>query len=65
MCDSHRQEKLHDEEIAVTEIKMNPNYFFRYANKHSICQSEVGPFPGPTKTLITDNMIYVVHCYTY
>ena len=29
--DNHRQEKLHDEEIAVTKIKMDPNYFFRYA----------------------------------
>ena len=33
ICESHSQEKLHDEEIAVTKIKMNPNYFFRYAKK--------------------------------
>ena len=33
ICESHRQEKLHDEEIAVTKIKMDPNYFFRYAKK--------------------------------
>ena len=33
ICDSHTQEKLHDEEIAVTKIKTNPNYFFRYAKK--------------------------------
>ena len=31
ICKSHRQEKLQDEEIAVTKIKMDPNYFFRYA----------------------------------
>ena len=31
ICESHRQEKLHDEEIAITKIKMDPNYFFRYA----------------------------------
>ena len=31
ICESHRQEKLQDEEIAVTKIKMDPNYFFRYA----------------------------------
>ena len=36
ICDSHTQEKLHDEEIAVTKIKTDPNYFLRYAKKHSI-----------------------------
>ena len=56
----HRQEKLHNEEIAVTKIKMDPNYFFRYAKKHSICQSEVGPFLGPTKTVITNK--YEICC---
>ena len=34
ICESHRQEKLHDEEIAVTKIKMDPNYFFRYEKKN-------------------------------
>ena len=33
ICESHWQGKLHDEEIAVTKIKMDPNYFFRYAKK--------------------------------
>ena len=60
ICESHRQEKLHDEEIAVTKIKMDPNYFFRYAKKHSICQSEVGPFLGPTKALISNK--YEICC---
>ena len=54
ICESHRQEKLHDEEIAVTKIKMDPNYFFRYAKK------QVGPFLGPTKTLITNK--YEICC---
>ena len=49
-----------NEEIAVTKIKMDPNYFFRYANKHSICQSEVGPFLGPTKALISNK--YEICC---
>ena len=39
---------------------MDPNYFFRYAKKHSICQSEIAPFLGPTKTLITDK--YEICC---
>ena len=33
ICNSHIQEKLHDEEIAVTKIKTDPNYFFSYAKK--------------------------------
>ena len=33
ICDSHTQEKLHDEEIAVTKIKADPNYSFRNAKK--------------------------------
>ena len=56
----HGQEKLHDEEIAVTKAKMDPNYFFRYEKKHNICQSEIGPFLCPTKTLITNE--YEICC---
>ena len=50
ICDSHTQEKLHDEEIAVTKIKTDPNYFFRYSKKHSLCLNEIGPLMGPNKT---------------
>ena len=60
ICESHRQEKLHNKEIDVTKIKMDPNYLFRYANKLSICQSEVGPFLGPTKALISNK--YEICC---
>ena len=31
--DSHLKEKLNEESIAVTKIKREPNYFFRYAKK--------------------------------
>ena len=34
ICESQRQEKLHDEVMYVTKIKMDPNYFFRYAKKN-------------------------------
>ena len=54
ICDSHTQENLHDEEIAVTKIKTDPNYFFRYAKKHSICLNEIGPLMGHNKTLTSD-----------
>ena len=64
ICDSHTHEKLHDEEIAVTKLKTNPNYFFRYVKKHSICLNEIGPLMGPTKALTLINMRCVVHCYT-
>ena len=30
ICNSYTQKKLHDEEIAVTKIKTDQNYFFRY-----------------------------------
>ena len=54
ICYSHTQEKLHDEEIAVTKIKTDPNYFFRCAKKHSICLNEIGPLMGPNRTLTFD-----------
>ena len=54
ICDSHTQEKLHNEEISVTKIKTDPNYFFRYAKKHSICLNEIGPLMGPNKVLTFD-----------
>ena len=46
--------KLRDEEIAVTKIKTDPNYFFRYAKRNSICLNEIGPLMGPNKTLTFD-----------
>ena len=36
ICDSHLSEKLFEEKVAVTKIKEDPNYFFRYAKKFSI-----------------------------
>ena len=54
ICDSHTHEKLNDEEIAVTKIKTDPNYFFIYAKKHSICLNEIGPLMGPNKALTFD-----------
>ena len=34
ICDSHFKEKLNDESIAVAKIKLDPNFFFRYAKKN-------------------------------
>ena len=38
ICDSHFKEKLNEESIAVAKIKSDPNFFFRYAKKFSICK---------------------------
>ena len=44
LCDSHLDEKRFEENDALTKIKDDPNYFFRYANKFSICKTNIGPF---------------------
>ena len=41
LCDSHLDEKRFEENAAVTKIKDDPNYFFRYAKKFSICKSDI------------------------
>ena len=43
ICDSHLKEKLNEASIAVAKIKSDPNFFFRCANKFSICKSDIGP----------------------
>ena len=39
LCDSHLDEKRFEESAAVTKIQEDPNYFFRYAKKFSICKT--------------------------
>ena len=43
LCDSHINEKRFEENVAVTKIKEDPNYFFRYVKKFSICKTGIGP----------------------
>ena len=43
LCDSHFDEKRFEENAAVTNIKDDLNYFFRYAKKFSICKTDIGP----------------------
>ena len=40
ICTSHHDEKLFDESRAVAKIKDDPEYFFRFAKKSSICKTE-------------------------
>ena len=53
--ESHSKEKLYDETLAVTRIKSDPNFFFRYAKKFSICTKAIGPLLHPVTHLLTDN----------
>ena len=48
ICDSHFNEKLNEESIAVAKIKTDPNFFFRYAKKNCICKSDIGPIKTTT-----------------
>ena len=55
ICDNHLSEKLFEEKVAVTKIKEDLNYFFRYANKFSICKTDIGPLLNCfTNSLIND-----------
>ena len=47
ICESHSKEKLYDETLAVTRIKSDPNFFFRYSKKFSICTNAMGPLVTP------------------
>ena len=42
LCDNHLDEK-HFKENDVVKIQEDPNYFFRYAKKFSICKTDIGP----------------------
>ena len=55
ICESHSKEKLYDETLAVTRIKSDPNFFFRYAKKFSICIKAIGPLFNPVTHMLTDN----------
>ena len=54
ICESHSKEKPYGETLAVTRIKSDPNFFFRYAKKFSICTQAIGPLLHPV-ILLTDN----------
>ena len=41
---SHKSELLHEEELAVSRIKTDSNFFFCFAKKFSITKQDIGPF---------------------
>ena len=51
ICDSHLSEKLFEEKVAVTKIKEDPNYFFRYAKKLVFVKLILAPFWTVPQTL--------------
>ena len=52
---SHLKEKIHEENVAVSKIKVDPKHFFRYAKRYRICKHEVGLLLKPLNNTLTDN----------
>ena len=44
ILNSHKSERLHEEEMAISKIKSDSNFFFRFAKKFSITNQDIGPF---------------------
>ena len=55
------KEKIHEEYVAVSKIKVDPKHFFRYAKRYSICKQEVCPLLNPLNNALTDNK-YKICC---
>ena len=57
LCDSHLDENRFEENAAVTKVKYDPNYFFRYAKKFSICKTDISPLMNQdTNSLSNDKL---------
>ena len=41
----------------VAKIKSDPNYFFRYAKKFSVCVSDIGPLYDKKRNLLTSDKL--------
>ena len=57
ICSSYRDEKLSDESRAVAKLKDDPNYFFRFAKKSSICKTDIGPLRNVQTDCLTDDKL--------
>ena len=58
---SHLKEKIYEEHVAVSKIKVDPKHFSRYAKRYSICKQEVRLRLNPLNNTLTDN-IYEMCC---
>ena len=67
---------MYEESLAVA--KSDPNYFFRYAKKFSVCVSDIGPLYDKKRNLLTSdklemctillkqfNSVYLIRTYIY
>ena len=56
---SHINEFSHEEAIAVSMIREDPNFFFRYVKSFSITKQEIGPFYYDNSSLTNDKNVFV------
>ena len=49
------KEKICEEHVAVSKIRVDATHFFMYARRYSICKQEVGPLLNPLNNTLTDN----------
>lgn len=54
---SHSNERNHEETIAVSKIKEDPNFFFRYAKRFSISKQVIGPFISSDGNMTSDKQL--------
>ena len=54
---------MSEESLAVTRIKSDSKYFFRYANKFSVCSSEIGPLYDKKGNLLTSDKLEMCESY--
>ena len=57
ICSSHHDEKRFDESQAVAKIRDDPEYFFRFAKKSSICKTDIGPLKNVQTNCLTHDKL--------
>ena len=55
ISNSRLKEKIYEEHVAVSKIKVDPKYLFRYAKRYSICKQEASPLFNPLNNTLSDN----------
>ena len=48
---------MFEESLAVTNIKFDSKYFFRYTNKFSVCVRETGPLYDKKLNVLTSDKL--------
>ena len=51
----HLKEKIHEEHVAVSKIKVDHKHLFMYTKIYSSCKQEVGPLLNALNNILTDN----------